>query len=147
MKSLESSSKYIRIRSHLYFHCRNCNGIFLYKGKSKNHGFRVIDCFHCRYRIQLEISLVNECDNARTVWKFAAIVQKEEPMEKMLMIVRKHKNGVNKRKLVTILMKRGYREKVIGQLTYLGLIAESNDGGSFYSITEKGCKVLVACGH
>ena len=75
------------------------------------------------------------------------IVQKEEPMGKMLMIVRKHKNGVNKRKLVTILMKRGYREKVIGQLTYLGLIAESNDGGSFYSITEKGCKVLVACGH
>ena len=45
-----------------------------------------------------------------------------------------------------ILMKRGYQEKVIGQLTYLGLIAETNDGGSFYSLTEMGYKVLEACG-
>lgn len=147
MKSLESSSKYIRIRSHLYFHCRNCNGIFLYEGKSKNYEFAVIDCFHCRHRFQLEILLVNECDNARAISRFAAIVQQEEPLEKMLMIVRKHKNGINKRKLVMTLTKRGYREKVIGQLMYLGLIAETNDGGSYYSITEKGCKVLVACGH
>jgi predicted transcriptional regulator len=89
---------------------------------------------------------VNECDNARAISRFAAVVQLEEPLEKMLIIVRKHKNGVNKRELVMTLTKRGYREKVIGQLMYLGLIAETNYGGSYYSITEKGCKVLDACG-
>ena len=85
-------------------------------------------------------------EDAVTMSRIATVIKKEEPLERILKIVRKCENGIDHEKLVMILMKRGYQEKVIGQLTYLGLIAETNDGGSFYSITEMGYKVLEACG-
>ena len=74
--------------------------------------------------------------------RFAAIIEKEEPLEKMLNIVQKHKNGISRKKFVIMLNKWGYEDKVMRQLAYLGLIAEDYDGELFYSITEKGRKVL-----
>lgn len=76
--------------------------------------------------------------------RFAAIIENEEQLEKMLSIVQKYKNGITLEKIVMILNKLGYREKVMQQLTYLGLIEEGNDArGSFRRMTEKGVKVLA----
>lgn len=80
------------------------------------------------------------------VSRLAAVVKKEEPIERILKVVRKNENGINHERLVMILNNLGYREKVLQQLNYLGLIVEGNDDrGSFYHITEKGCEVLEAC--
>ena len=77
--------------------------------------------------------------------RLAAVVKKDELIERILKIVRKYENGINHERLVMMLTKFGYREKVMEQVCYLGLIAQTNDGGSFYHITEKGCEVLEAC--
>jgi predicted transcriptional regulator len=91
-------------------------------------------------------SYEKESENPIVISRFAAVIEKEEPMKKILKIVRNYKNGINGIKLERMLNKWGYRKKVMYQLIYLGLIAEAIDGTSLYSITEKGCKVLEACG-
>lgn len=90
-------------------------------------------------------SLVTEPEHGVMIARLAAVVKKEEPIEGILKIVRKYENGIRHEKLLMMLNKLGYPVKVIRQLTYLGLIAQTNaDGRSFYRITEKGCEVLEA---
>jgi predicted transcriptional regulator len=80
------------------------------------------------------------------VSRLAAVIEKDELTERILKKVRKYEYGINHAKLVKLLTKSRYQEKVMQQLVYLGLVVQTNDEcGCFYHITEKGCKVLDAC--
>lgn len=141
MKSFKSSWQYIEIQSHLYLHCPNCDGIFLWEGPSGNPPPFSKNCPYCEQKFELADSYE---DNG-VITRFAAVIEKEEPMKKILKIVQKNKNGISGIKLERMLNKWGYREKVIHQLIYLGLIAEAIDGVSHYYITENGRRVLEIC--
>jgi predicted transcriptional regulator len=86
-----------------------------------------------------------ESEDAAIIPRLAAIVEKEQPIDEILKIVRKYKTGISREKLLLVLKRSGYQEKVMHQLAYFGLIVAAGDGGSSYHITEKGRRVLEAC--
>jgi hypothetical protein len=133
--------QYIKIRSHLYLHCPNCNGVFLCEDPFRNPLPFSKNCPYCKQKIELADSY----EHCGAITRFAAVIEKEEPMKKILKIVLKNKDGISGIKLKRMLNKWGYREKVIHQLICLGLIAETIDGASLYYITENGRRVLEVC--
>jgi predicted transcriptional regulator len=143
MKTFKISWQYLKIRSHFYLHCQYCNGIFLCEGSYGSALVNFVKCIHCGRRFESSDSY-EKCEDAYVISRLVAVIEKEEPMERILKNVRKHKNSISTKRLLTTLNKWRYLEKVMHQLKYLGLIAETNDGGSFYYITEKGRKVLDA---
>jgi hypothetical protein len=141
MISFKISCQYLKIGSHLYLHCQYCNGISL----RERHGYgnpllNFVKCVHCGQKFESSDSY-KEYEDTAIISRLAAVIEKEEPMKRILTVVSKYKNGTSTKMVLTMLNKWGYLEKVMHQAKYLGLIAETNDG-SFYYITEKGCKVL-----
>jgi len=139
MISFKISCQYLKIGSHFYLHCQYCNGITLREGYGSPY-LNFVKCIHCGQKFESSDSY-EEYEDAGIISRLAAVIEKEEPMKRILTVVRKYKNGISTKRALTMLNKWGYLEKVMHQAKYLGLVAETNDG-SFYYITEKGCKVL-----
>jgi hypothetical protein len=88
---------------------------------------------------------VTEPEDLVAISRIAAVVRKEELLERLLEIIQKHEYGINLEELVMMLNRLGYRKKVIQQLAYLGLIEQTNGSKPFCRITIKGSAVLDAC--
>lgn len=91
----------------------------------------------------------NEFEDATIISRFACVVAKEEPMQRMLRLIQKHRHGIPTKELVRIMNGWRYRQTLINQAIYFELIletyvVESNDG-LFCYLTKKGVKVLEIC--
>jgi hypothetical protein len=60
---------------------------------------RVANCLHCGYKFEIAGSYEKGSQDAGTILRLAAIVQKEEQMGKILKFIRKHNGGIDRRKL------------------------------------------------
>ena len=74
---------------------------------------------------------------------------KEESIQRMLKLIKRHGSGIRQEELVGILTKWGYRQTLIHQAIYFGIISETKgdelDDDISYRITAKGIKVLQFC--
>jgi hypothetical protein len=98
---------------------------------------------------ETRIPTQNEFEDALIISRLACVVAKEEPMQRMLRLIQKHRHGIPTKELVRIISRWRYRQTLINQAIYFGLIleinvAESNDG-LFCYLTKKGFKVLETC--
>ena len=160
MKPSKDFQDHIEIESHLYLHCRKCNGVFLYEGHQRNSATSPVGCPLCGY---YDYSYIfnkaigskerikeNELDSVTIISTLAAMLAKEEQMQSVLRIVEKHRNGINKKELLQIIKTRRYRQILIDQVIYFGFISETIEDvlermTISYHLTEKGSKVLDAC--
>lgn len=130
---------YIKSRSHLFLHCRNCDGLFLYEGILKNPNISNVKCNHCR-SYYISTSNPRFLTDEVTISRFViAVVQKEESMLNALALLQKHKNGMSKKELEG----KGFRMKYVHQLMHVGLVRQTTN--SSFHITGRGFKVLEAC--
>lgn len=98
---------------------------------------------------ETRIPIQNEFEDAIIISRVACVVDKEEPMQRMLRLLQKHRHGIPTKELVRIISGWRYRQALINQAIYFGLIleinmVESNDG-LFCYLTKKGFKVLETC--
>ena len=159
MKPSKDFQDRIEFGSHLYLHCRKCNGVFLYEGHQRNSATSPVGCPLCGYYDYSHIFnkaigskeriKKNELDSVTIISTLAAVLAKEEQMQSVLRIVEKHRNGINKKELLQIIKARRYRQTLIDQVIYFGFISETIEDvlehRLSYHLTEKGSKVLDAC--
>lgn len=88
-------------------------------------------------------------ESSRIVERLGSVVAKEESIQRMLKLIKKHRSGIRQEELVRIIKNWGYRQKLIHQAIYFGIISETKgdelDDDISYHITEKGIKVLQFC--
>ena len=160
MKSFKEDR--IEIGSHLYFHCSSCNGIYQYDEYSNNTVF-TLTCPYCNYRRHIHCSNreindkltiklnsnIGEFESTNVISRLVNIVSKEGALQHFLKIVHKHTNGIDRKELERIITSCGYRQKIIDQAFYFGLVSQSQEDDknniSFCHLTEKGLIVLKAC--
>lgn len=102
-----------------------------------------------KHSSEIGIPTQNEFEDATIISRLACIVAKEEPMQRMLRLIQKHRYGIPTKELVRIITVWRYRQTLINQAIYFGLILERNvvesDDGLFCCLTKKGFKVLEMC--
>ena len=81
--------------------------------------------------------------------RIAAMLAKEEPMKRMLRLIRRHNLSIPRHELLEGKTVRRYRQTLIDQVIYFGFISQTIEdvleNSLFYHLTEKGCKVLEVC--
>ena len=103
------------------------------------------------FRSEREVPTQNEFEDATIISRLACIVAKEEPIQRMLRLIQKHRYGIPTKELVRIITVWRYRQTLINQAIYFGLLSQTkkvyseSENDSLYHLTERGSKVLIAC--
>ena len=121
MRFLNAFQDRIEIGSRLYFHCRKCSSIFMCEDYLNNPVFSTRSCYcgyyghgYCfekgkkeeltqdgeKHRSGIGIPTQNEYEDATIISRLACIVAKEEPMQRMLRLIQKHRHGIPTKELV-----------------------------------------------